>query len=205
MPSREQPGHEQRQRLYPVYIPKEAVMNNQYYGGKTLVKTLGSLLTLGALILGMTAPALSQPSGGQSPPTIAQSDGGQSQTTPASPNLNQLVTQFTFKNIRKYSDCVEDLLRLYQDKESFGQQGRQSDCIPDVFKSAAKNGLSKQQALEIIKAADNYATLRLYPQLFPPRGQRIRIAQMFGFIYKIDANDEAIRNFANQGSSGGGK
>lgn len=248
-------------------------MSIKDYVGKHPVQRLGTLLNMGAVILGMTAPALSQLSGqmpptivpnqpsGQTPPTIVPNQPttgqpqtiGQPQFTPVSPNLNQLVTQwgftsvtcrvgvatirldtntvcvnptpqlspgdyvydpasnqikpfqvtaaFTFKNVTEYGNCLEDILRLYEDKEKFRQQPRRSDCSADVFRNSLENGLSKAQSLAMIEAANFYATSLLNPKLFPPRGQRVRIAQMFGFIYEIDAKDEAIQKLATQGAT----
>ena len=109
--------------------------------------------------------------------------------------------QYIFTNLLEYSKCLEDILRLYEDKEQVKQQGRQSNCREDVFQASLDNGLSKTQALEIIDTANFYATSLLNQKLYPPRGQRVRVAKLFGFIYQIDANDEIIRRFAAQGSS----
>jgi hypothetical protein len=58
--------------------------------------------------------------------------------------------------------------------------------LPEVFQVYGNKGLSPSQALELIRAADQYATYQLNPILYPPQGQRARIAKMFGFTYQID-------------------
>ncbi|HEY9637819.1 MAG TPA: hypothetical protein V6D14_30785 [Coleofasciculaceae cyanobacterium] len=229
-------------------------------------KTFGSLISIGAMILGMTTPALSQtyngtpqftiipvpPTPGQLQPVAvpSQPTSGQPGIIPSSVNLNQLVTQwgltpipctagvvtirldtntvcvrptpqllagdyiynvasnqlnpvkvgapFTFKSVSEYGNCLEDLLRLYEDKERFGQQGRLSNCSAEVFQAYSNNGLPKEQALQLIKTADFYATSLLNPKLYPPLGLRRRIAQSFGFIYEIDTNDQGIRKLVTQ-------
>ncbi|TAD84138.1 MAG: hypothetical protein EA000_13280 [Oscillatoriales cyanobacterium] len=66
------------------------------------------------------------------------------------------------------------------------QQGRKSSCLPDVFQ-ASNRGLSKSQALDLIQAANAYATSPTLTQpLYPPKGQRMRINEMFRFVYHID-------------------
>ena len=75
---------------------------------------------------------------------------------------------------------------IYQDTEIFWQQGRLSNCVDDTFQANAKNGLTKEQALAIIEAADKYATTLLSPPLYPLYGIRRKINKEFGFVYKID-------------------
>lgn len=99
----------------------------------------------------------------------------------------EIPLRFTFTGPKDYGDCLQDILQLYEDKNRFRQQGRRSDCLPEVFRVYGDRGLTKEQALELIKAANQYATnSRLTLRLFPPGGMRSRVTQMFGFVYDID-------------------
>lgn len=105
-----------------------------------------------------------------------------------SPNSQVAVAspRFTFLNVLEYSNCLEDIIQLYQNSDRVRQQGRKSSCLPDVFQ-ASNTGISKSQALELIQAANVYATSPTLTQpLYPPKGQRMRISEMFGFVYHID-------------------
>jgi S-layer homology domain len=94
---------------------------------------------------------------------------------------------FAFKNAQAYSLCVEDILQLYIDRKNFQKNGRTSDCLPEIFQAYSEKGLSKNQALELLQAANVYATKDLSIRMFPLQGQRSRIQQFFGFAYEIDA------------------
>lgn len=94
--------------------------------------------------------------------------------------------QFNFTNLSDYDNCLSDVIRFYQNPEIFWQQGRLSDCVDDIFQANATNGLTKEQALAIIEAADKYATQLLSPPLYPLYGIRKKINKEFGFVYKID-------------------
>jgi hypothetical protein len=79
------------------------------------------------------------------------------QSTPSQP------PQFTFRTVAEYSEGLEQLLRAYE-------QGQ----------------VSKSEARQAIVAADQYATTTLTPKLYPPAGQRNRVAQLFDYVYAID-------------------
>ena len=83
------------------------------------------------------------------------------QQAPTQAQTNQ--SQFDFKSVAEYSQGVERVLAAYQ-------QGQ----------------VSKTDARRAIVDADQYATTILSPKLYPPAGQRQRIAQMFEFTYGID-------------------
>lgn len=245
-------------------------MNTKCYLVRIASKnTFGSFISIGAMILGMTTPALSQtynstpqftivpipPTPGQLQPVAvpSQPTSGQPGMLPSAVNLNQLVTQwgltpipctagvvtirldtntvcvrptpqllagdyiynlasnqlnpvkvaapFTFKTVSEYGNCLEDILRLYEDKQRFREQGRLSNCSAEVFQAYSTNGLPKEQALQLIKTANFYATSLLNPKLYPLLGLRRRIAQAFGFIYEIDTNDEGVRKLVTQEAS----
>ena len=78
-----------------------------------------------------------------------------------SANANQ--SQFDFKSVAEYSQGLERVIAAYQ-------QGQ----------------VSKADARRAIVEADQYATTALSPKLYPPAGQRQRIAQLFEFTYGID-------------------
>ncbi len=94
---------------------------------------------------------------------------------------------FAFKNAQAYSLCVEDILQLYIDRQNLQKTGRTSDCLPEVFQAYSEKGLSKNQVIELLQAANTYATKDLSIRMFPLQGQRSRIQQLFGFAYEIDA------------------
>ncbi len=99
----------------------------------------------------------------------------------------EVPISLSFKNAQAYSLCVEDVLQLYIDRQNFYKNGRTSDCLPEVFQAYSEKGLSKNQVLELLQAANTYATKDLSIRMFPLQGQRSRIQQFFGFAYEIDA------------------
>lgn len=114
-------------------------------------------------------------------PSITPAEQPAEDTTPLA-----FAPQFTFRDILSYSNCLEDVIQLYQDPQRLKRSGRRSDCLSDIF-SRYTSGISRSQALEIISAADRYATADgRETLLYPPRGQRVRIQEMFGFTYTID-------------------
>lgn len=109
------------------------------------------------------------------------SDNSQSATAP----------RFTFTNILEYSNCLEDIVQISQAPEQLKQQGRKSNCLVDVFQKYENTGISQSVALELVEAANNYATsAQRTAKIFPPKGLRLKIAQIFGFVYQIDAQNE---------------
>ena len=72
-------------------------------------------------------------------------------------------THFNFRTVAEYSEGLERVITAYQ-------QGQ----------------ISKLDARQAIVDADRYATTVLSPSLYPPAGQRNRIAQLFEFTYAID-------------------
>ena len=97
-----------------------------------------------------------------------------------------IAYQFIFPTALSYSNCLEDIIQLYQDPSHLKQQGRRGDCVPEVFVKYA-SGISRSQAVELVTAANARATDRhSYPFIYPPKGQRLRIQQLFGFTYRLD-------------------
>ncbi|WP_155823817.1 hypothetical protein [Gloeocapsa sp. PCC 7428] len=84
-------------------------------------------------------------------------------------------------------------MQLYQGTLNPQQQ---NGCI-----AQSNQQLSQSQALELISGANFYATNMLERKLYPPRGQRRRVAQIFQFIYEIDASDAEMQKLATQSSN----
>jgi len=115
----------------------------------------------------------------------------------------KVVKSFEFTNAKEYSDCVEDIIRLYQDRSALKQRGRMSQCMADVFPNYLETGVTKAQARQFIESANFHATSLLGRKLYPPRGQRMRVTQYLGFIYDIDANNPTFQQLATQGAEDG--
>jgi len=119
----------------------------------------------------------------------------ESTTNQVTPQNSQTVAtpNFTFTSVLDYSNCLETILQLYQGTLNAQQQ---NGC-----EVQSNQQLSKSQALEFISGANFYATNMLERKLYPPRGQRRRVAQIFQFIYDIDANDAEMQKLATQNYS----
>lgn len=103
------------------------------------------------------------------------------------------TSKFTFTSVLDYSNCLETILQQYQGTLNPQQQ---NGCIVQ-----SNQYLSQSQALELISGANFYATNMLERKLYPPRGQRRRVAQLFQFIYEIDASDAEMQKLATQSSN----
>jgi hypothetical protein len=119
-------------------------------------------------------------------------------TPPTNPNSGTSITpmqptgQFTFTNSLQYSNCLEDILQLYQAGAKFRLEGRRSNCRDEIFQAYRNRQIPKEQALELVQVADFYATSLLSNKLYPLGGQRQRIRQMFGLTYAIDTNNQTV-------------
>jgi len=82
--------------------------------------------------------------------------------------------QFRFRSAHEYSLGLEKVLQAYQNRE-----------------------LSQKEALNLIAAANTYATTQLSAKLYPPLGQRQRIQQLFDFTYEIDQAPQAASTIRN--------
>jgi hypothetical protein len=71
--------------------------------------------------------------------------------------------QFDFKTVLDYSKGIENVITAFK-------QGQ----------------LSQAEARRLVIAADQYATTKLTPRLYPPAGLRKQVAQLFDFGYDID-------------------
>lgn len=164
-----------------------------------MTHTITGMLAAGILLSSsLTAPLRAQTVTAQ----LAQADTedllplDQSQPTPAAP-------VFHFTNVLAYGDCLESILQLFQQPQQLSSRVQQDSCYGDIAQTYGSSGLTRQQALALITAADFYATHLLSGALFPPRGQRIRVAEQFGFLYQVDLNNEQMRSLAAQANAAG--
>lgn len=109
-----------------------------------------------------------------------------------------IAPAFTFTNTLEYGDCVEIILRLHEGASGLGQREQQNHCYAEIQQRFGTEGLSRAESLRLISAANFYATTMLANDLYPPRGQRIRVARLFAFIYEVDTNDAQMRSLAAQ-------
>jgi hypothetical protein len=109
-----------------------------------------------------------------------------------------IAPAFTFTNTLEYGDCLEVILRFHENVGGLREREQQNRCYTEIQQRFGTEGISRDEALRLISAANFYATTLLGTDLYPPRGQRIRVARLFGFIYAIDTNDAQIRAFAAQ-------
>jgi hypothetical protein len=79
--------------------------------------------------------------------------------------------QFRFQTEQEYQAGLDKVLQAYQQRQ-----------------------LSQVDALNIIRAANTYATTQLPRPLYPPAPQRQFIGQVFGFSYAIDSNTPQVGN-----------
>lgn len=117
-----------------------------------------------------------------------QLDSVQSSTSSRS---NELIPasliSFDFRSPGPYSYCLEDIIQLHLDVENFRQRGRRGTCLPEIFTRYQSRGLTRDQAHQLIEAANTYATSAFTGvKMYPPSGQRIRIAELFGIRYELD-------------------
>lgn len=99
------------------------------------------------------------------------------------------LISFDFRSPGPYSYCLEDIIQLHLNAENFRQQGRRGTCLPEVFARHQNTGLTHDQAYQLIEAANTYATSAFAGvKMYPPRGQRIRIGELFGIKYELDKN-----------------
>jgi hypothetical protein len=75
--------------------------------------------------------------------------------------------QFQFRTVQEYEAGLNKILQAYQQRQ-----------------------LSPEQTLNIIKAANTYATTQLQAPLYPPVAQRQLIRQVFSFSYAIDSQPQ---------------
>jgi hypothetical protein len=95
-------------------------------------------------------------------------------TAPIQPSVDRPTSnptvQLTFRTIAQYSNCLEDILQLYQDHIRFEQQRQHSDCAA-ILQTNATSGLSEAQALELIRV---FMILKLILYLKEPNNVKAR-------------------------------
>ncbi|WP_404788595.1 hypothetical protein [Altericista sp. CCNU0014] len=94
----------------------------------------------------------------------------------ATPASAPTAPRFGFRTEQEYQAGLDKILQSYQQRQ-----------------------MSQADALNIIRAANDYATTQLPAPLYPPVQQRQLISQVFGFRYAIDSNTPAV-NTASNGS-----
>lgn len=114
---------------------------------------------------------------------------GSSSSSAANSSSGEILEyEFTFTDFVEYSNCVEDILQFYKNHNQLIRKGRLSNCVADIFEANRNRGFSGEQALELVRAADAYATALQPRPLYPLRGIRRRVTLEFGFTYAIDRN-----------------
>lgn len=176
-------------------------MAKRNWKGRATTLFLSTLIGIDFGVFGVATPSLGQTYGGQQPtsppyPLSLPLNGNLVPLDTAPPKTG--TPQFKFTNGLEYSDCLEVILQLYQNQNQLNPQLQRSSCLTDIQKIYGSTGLSKIQALGLVSSANFYATTILSRKLYPPRGQRQRIAKMLGFIYETDANDQQIKDLATQ-------
>jgi hypothetical protein len=87
---------------------------------------------------------------------------------------NGTAPRFGFRTEQEYQAGLDKVLQGYQQRQ-----------------------LSQADALNIIRAANDYATTQLPAPLYPPVQQRQFIGQVFGFRYAIDSSSPAVNTASN--------
>jgi hypothetical protein len=121
--------------------------------------------------------------------------------TPTAPDASSTPStnlHFAFTNTLEYGDCLEVVLQLYQKTRELTPREHQSQCFIGLQQVYPSESLTRTEALTAIATANFYATTLLDRELYPVKGQRMRVAQQLGFIYKIDETDPIIREMASQ-------
>jgi hypothetical protein len=88
--------------------------------------------------------------------------------------VNNTAPRFGFRTEQEYQAGLDKVLQGYQQRQ-----------------------LSQADALNIIRAANDYAITQLPAPLYPPAQQRQFIGQVFGFRYAIDTNAPAVNTASN--------
>ncbi|MGV2829258.1 hypothetical protein [Myxosarcina sp. GI1(2024)] len=110
------------------------------------------------------------------------------------PRVEQLT--FNFDNSYDYGICLDAILLAYEQRELELEKIPKNECANNIFSTFGKN-LSKDTTLQIIKAANFYATNVLEDNLYPSWGLRRRIAIDLGYIYELDKDNSDILKYVN--------
>lgn len=154
-----------------------SVKNNLFTLKKTVA--LGVIVNSVVLVLGAIAPSMSQ-------------------TWIDNNSSGNVSLKLTFRNSLDYTNCLENVLQLYEKPEEFRALASPNKCMLDVARTYESAALPPCVALALIKEADIFATTRLRPPMFPARGIRARVAESFGYPYEVDEGDEQMRLLRQQ-------
>jgi hypothetical protein len=159
---------------------------------RTLTVAIGSVIAITAL------PAVAQ---------LIPINDSAVPATPATPTGSRLVplsaaptstANFSFTNVLQYSDCLSAILDLYQGNIPADLPTRRNACTAAIEQAAGEDGLSQIEARQLVSAADFYSNHFLAKPLYPPKGLRLRVAQLLGYVYQIDQNDPEVLSQAAQ-------
>lgn len=107
---------------------------------------------------------------------------------------NEKEITFSFNNTFDYAACLDVILLKYEKRNAELENAFKNDCATDVL-SVVGNDLSKNEALQLVKAANLYATEGLENPLYPTLGLRRRIAINLGYVYDADKNNPDILKY----------
>ena len=147
-----------------------------------------------SLIIGInlaTSSVLAIPSSAEIKP---ESNLAQSKTT----NSKAKFT-FDFNNTYDYGACLDVILLAYEQRNVELENTFKNDCATNVLNTFGNN-LSKDIALQLVKAADLYVTEELEEPIYPTLGLRRRIAINLGYVYDTDKNNPDILKYINSDS-----
>ena len=128
------------------------------------------------------------------PETIKETSNYNSEPSTREAKAQEIV--FNFTNSYDYSTCLDNILLAYENRQLELQQSIKNECANNILNKFG-NRLSKDITLELIKAADAYATKDVDIKLYPPFGLRRRVAINFGYVYDLDKNNEDILKYVS--------
>lgn len=106
---------------------------------------------------------------------------------------------FDFNNTFDYAACLDVILLKYEKRNAELENVFKNKCATDILNTFGNN-LSKDDALELVKSADIYATEGLESPLYPTLGLRRRIAINLGYVYDTDKKNPDILKYVAQES-----
>lgn len=106
---------------------------------------------------------------------------------------------FDFDNTYDYAACLDVILLAYERRSAELANVYKNDCATEVLNTFG-NDLSKEEALQLVQAADLYATETLENPLYPSLGLRRRIAINLGYVYNMDKNNPDILKYIDSES-----
>lgn len=123
------------------------------------------------------------------------------------PNLVKVETEknkaqkftFDFNNTFDYAACLDVILLKYEKRDAELENVFKNDCATNVLNTFG-NDLSKEDALQLVKSANLYATEGLENPLYPSLGLRRRIAINLGYVYDTDKNNPDILKYTEEES-----